>query len=335
MRFFDQQDRRAARNRCGWCCCSHWPWPATVVGRACRAGAVLAGCWTALLPLRPGVPRRLLRDQCRRHAAARAGRLVDGERPTCARAAAPSGWRGASARARRGPSMSAAEQRLCNIVDEVCIAAHMPRPAGDGGAARGGASTPSPPAGTSTMRWSRSPQGALDCAHPRRAAGPGGARVQPHPRGRHAAEHAAGRHGVRPGTGLAASATCCASAAALGLLLVGSAIMADGLVRLVGRALAAGRGVAPARVPGRCARGAVDPQPRRPGRRAAQGAHAARSGGVRGAGLAAGGAAPAAGGRRRPAGGWLDAHPPLDERIRRVYGRPMPGLPLTAPVPAA
>jgi heat shock protein HtpX len=26
------------------------------------------------------------------------------------------------------PSVSAAEQRLCNIVDEVCIAAHMPRP---------------------------------------------------------------------------------------------------------------------------------------------------------------------------------------------------------------
>jgi Zn-dependent protease with chaperone function len=33
-------------------------------------------------------------------------------------------------------------------------------------------------------------------------------------------------------------------------------------------------------------------------------------------------------------GGWLDSHPPLEERIRRVYGRPMPGLPLTPPAPA-
>jgi heat shock protein HtpX len=27
-------------------------------------------------------------------------------------------------------------------------------------------------------------------------------------------------------------------------------------------------------------------------------------------------------------GRWLDSHPPLQERIRRLYGRPMPGLPL-------
>jgi heat shock protein HtpX len=27
-------------------------------------------------------------------------------------------------------------------------------------------------------------------------------------------------------------------------------------------------------------------------------------------------------------GGWLDAHPPLAERIQRIYGRPMSALPL-------
>ena len=31
-------------------------------------------------------------------------------------------------------------------------------------------------------------------------------------------------------------------------------------------------------------------------------------------------------GLSREHGGWLDAHPPLAERIRRVYGRPMPPL---------
>ena len=34
-------------------------------------------------------------------------------------------------------------------------------------------------------------------------------------------------------------------------------------------------------------------------------------------------------------GGWLDSHPPLEERIRRVYGHPMPGLPLRSPARAA
>lgn len=35
-------------------------------------------------------------------------------------------------------------------------------------------------------------------------------------------------------------------------------------------------------------------------------------------------------------GGWFDAHPPLQERIRRLYGRAMPALPLaTQPAPAA
>lgn len=33
--------------------------------------------------------------------------------------------------------------------------------------------------------------------------------------------------------------------------------------------------------------------------------------------------------------GWLDPHPPLAERIRRLYGRPMPGLPLQGDMPAA
>ena len=28
---------------------------------------------------------------------------------------------------------------------------------------------------------------------------------------------------------------------------------------------------------------------------------------------------------------WLDAHPPLQDRVARIYGRPMAGLPLTAP----
>lgn len=28
---------------------------------------------------------------------------------------------------------------------------------------------------------------------------------------------------------------------------------------------------------------------------------------------------------------WLDAHPPLPERVRRIYGRPMPGMPLRSP----
>jgi heat shock protein HtpX len=30
-----------------------------------------------------------------------------------------------------------------------------------------------------------------------------------------------------------------------------------------------------------------------------------------------------------PRGRWFDAHPPLAERIRRIYGRSMPALPLT------
>ncbi len=32
--------------------------------------------------------------------------------------------------------------------------------------------------------------------------------------------------------------------------------------------------------------------------------------------------------------GWLDAHPPLTERVRRLYGRPMGPLPLDPPLPA-
>ncbi len=37
----------------------------------------------------------------------------------------------------------------------------------------------------------------------------------------------------------------------------------------------------------------------------------------------------------REAGGWLDSHPPLPERIRRIYGRSMPALRPVAPEQAA
>lgn len=42
-------------------------------------------------------------------------------------------------------------------------------------------------------------------------------------------------------------------------------------------------------------------------------------------------------GEAKERGGWFDAHPPLAERIRRIYGRNMPALPLDAEetVPAA
>ena len=31
-------------------------------------------------------------------------------------------------------------------------------------------------------------------------------------------------------------------------------------------------------------------------------------------------------GAGRHAQGWLEAHPPLEQRVRRIYGRPMPSL---------
>jgi Zn-dependent protease with chaperone function len=40
-------------------------------------------------------------------------------------------------------------------------------------------------------------------------------------------------------------------------------------------------------------------------------------------------------GRAAERGGWFDAHPPLALRIRRIYGRPMPPLPLPRDAPVA
>jgi heat shock protein HtpX len=78
--------------------------------------------------------------------------------------------------------------------------------------------------------------------------------------------------------------------------------------------------------------GAVDAQPRRPGRRVAQGdGPAARGRGIPPHRLD--GAAHAAGGHRGWAvAHWFDSHPPLEERMRRIYGRRMGPLPKPSPV---
>lgn len=229
------------------------------------------------------------------------------------------------------PSVSAAEQRLCNIVDEVCIAAHMPRPL-----------TMVVPRAAAinafAVGWDEHDavlavtEGALDAltrdelqglvAHECSHIHEGDTRLNMQLAGMVTGLELVWRFGdvVRERGGP--------------LLLVGSAVMAMGSFSWWA---------------GRWLQAAVSRQ--REFLADARAVQWTRSrdglGGVlrkaltqRAEGVGGPAWLPAAQhlllvGDAAARGSWLDSHPPLEERIRRVYGHPMPGLPLTPPARAA
>ena len=229
------------------------------------------------------------------------------------------------------PSVSAAEQRLCNIVDEVCIAAHMPRPMA--------MVVPRAEAiNAFTVGWDEYDsviavtEGALDAltrdelqglvAHECSHIHEGDTRLNMQLAGMVTGLELVWRFGeaVRERGGP--------------LVLLGSAVMAMGSFGWwAGRWLQAGVSrqrefLADAR--------AVQWTRSRDGLGGVlRKALTQRTEGVRGPAWM-----PAAQhlllvGDSGAKVGWLDSHPLLEERIRRVYGHPMPGLPLTNPARAA